>query len=328
VPSPSYGACVLSIWLLFNREEQGTLEGIDPGKSPVRVRRAPWCHLWTFTFPDNVSPEVALERWAPLSQNLYKAGKRCVRVVERGNKGERRWHIHAVTPQRWSLQWLRPLAEAHGFGRINVKRIPAERAHYIVKYLGKQFEYEFEGRKPRLWSCVGFEGAVVSNVRMLNEIDRRGMSYDNSLIDAEEWSINGVPSFSLIHRGKHARPTTEAIVIKKMEFKKTQAEELLKDLAQGHCLIVGEYRGFNVREVGVADKRSGVRVTRVVVEHNVEISGMSRNVAEWLPVGADKNSVKPAATRGEMVKVTVESAKWFGGSLTIGGVIKPLNQIL
>lgn len=310
-------------------EEQTLLPGVDAGTIPLRYRRHPWCHLWTFTFPDDVGPAEALQRWRHLSDKLVRAGKRCVRVVERGKKGERRWHVHAVTPQRWSVQWLRPLAEHYGFGRINVKRIPAEKAGYVAKYLAKDLSRDQEIARVRKWAAVGFDGCSVRNLRKQETVDRSGDWSISEMVDAVTWSWDGECQLTDILRGKHARPVNTAPTIKHMEFKKMQADEILKTLATGACLFVGEYRGFVVRTLKLADKRTGAFTDRVVVEHNVECAGAARTVAEWLPAGADaKATVKPAAGKGELVVVHVETAKRFGGQLSYGGTIKPLTALV
>jgi len=305
-------------------EQQMPLAGITPDKERRWVHPE-WAYLWTFTFPDDVPPEIALKRWSPLADFLVRSGKRCVRVLEQGGKG-RRWHIHTVTPERWSVNWLRPVAERYGFGRINVKAIPAAKAAYVAKYLGKGFTGDKVGI--RRWACVGFSGTQVRNTRIRKEIEVNTVAPCDGVLDAIQWLIPGCEPFTIQLR---AAPENQSVplVIKKMEFKPNQAKEVLSDLAQGAVVFVGEYRGFTVRSLKLDDKKnSGVKVERHIVAHNVEVNGTARQVEEWLPVGSDPKAVKPAATKGDLVKVLVTQAKQFGGNVSFNGVIKPLTQLV
>jgi len=293
-----------------------------------RIVRAQWCYLWTFTFPDDVDVAEAAERWAPLANRMGMLKLRFVRVLERGKRGHKKWHFHCVTPDRWEVSVLRPLAELYGFGRINVKQIPAEKAAYVAKYVGKQFGRDADKVGVRAWGCTGFTGSTVSNTRIVVSVDNSQLMPIDRVVDAITYSWDGASQLTVILRGKHARPMVGEPVISQMEFKKHQAEELLKELSLGNCIVVGEYRGFAIRTIKYADKKTGAAVERLVVEHNVEVNGAARVVTEWLPPGANGAGVKPAANRGDLVRVLVESSKQFGSQVSYGGGIKSLTQIV
>lgn len=125
--------------------------------NPVPVPAA-WCYLWTFTTPDVVTPGNCLKRWRGVSRNWK--GLRCFRVLEE-HPGGHGWHVHFLTVERLEVRDVRKRAERHGFGRINVKRIPAAKAFYSVKYLLKAL-HRRTGH--RLWACVGFDGFTANDI--------------------------------------------------------------------------------------------------------------------------------------------------------------------
>jgi len=266
-------------------------------------------------------------RWRPFAQWLVRTGRMCVRVLEQGKLGGR-WHFHCITWQRWDVTEVRPFAERWGFGRINVKRIPSHVAGYVAKYVGKDTADMSRGAvNVRRWACIGFHGVSVRNIRITVKLDLAGLAPIEGLCVMWRWTFEGYPD-TLEFLLRTDGPPTEPHHTKIMELKTHQQKELLADLAAGHCVIIGEYRGHSVRSLKIADRKSGAQVERVVVEHNVEINGVARTVAEWLPVGSDAKAAKVPAQKGDLVKVLVESAKWFGGSLSYGGQIKSLTQIV
>lgn len=313
--------------MLFQDEGQSLLPGFGLPKLLMKRRGRPaWCYLWSFTFPDEIPPREALKRWELFRKWLQRSGKVAVRVLERGTKGERRWHFHTVSPQRWDVNQVRPIAERHGFGRINVRRIPASRARYVAKYIGKQFADEDGRANVRLWSCIGFHGANVRNTRIQVNVDNRQLMGCNGITDFWVWTLPGGTTLRFPLRPESLEVPDP--IIKHMEIKASQAKELLGDLAAGNLVMVGEYRGYAVRTLKLKDQKSGASVERVVVEHNVEVNGVARTVGEWLPTGSTAKDVKPPAVKGDIVKVTVETAKRFGGQMSYGGTIKPLTQLL
>jgi hypothetical protein len=66
-------------------------------------------------------------------------------------------HIHMVVDCFLPVDVVRAISTRKGFGRINVKRIPASRALYVAKYLSKPRCEAMKGM--RLWSPVNFPEA-------------------------------------------------------------------------------------------------------------------------------------------------------------------------
>lgn len=62
-------------------------------------------------------------------------------------------HVHLVTNQFIDVNRARVLAEKAGWGRIHVKRVPAERVGYLAKYLRKQRPECL--KRWRLWAGFG-----------------------------------------------------------------------------------------------------------------------------------------------------------------------------
>jgi hypothetical protein len=72
-------------------------------------------------------------------------------------------HIHMVTDAWLNIDIVNALGQRAGFGRINVKAIPRERASYLGKYLSKERPACFKGT--RLWAPVGqIEGSKVRDI--------------------------------------------------------------------------------------------------------------------------------------------------------------------
>lgn len=114
------------------------------------------CRLWTFTVRDKQPPRVTASMWSLLQRDLVRGLRfQAVRVFEL-HPGGHGLHVHAVTPHFYPVDWVRCITNAHGWGRIHVKVIPACSACYVAKYLAKQFWRPYkELRGMRLWACVG-----------------------------------------------------------------------------------------------------------------------------------------------------------------------------
>ena len=124
-----------------------------------------WADLWTFTTEDKIALPVLAERWNVFRRWFERAGWRCVRVFE-PHPGGHGWHVHFVTAERLDVDVVRPKAEAAGFGRIHVKRLPGEKAAYLTKYVGKRFADGSRPRGARMWACVGFKGFSAKDVEI------------------------------------------------------------------------------------------------------------------------------------------------------------------
>jgi len=95
-------------------------------------------YLWTFTTADAPEPKECAFRWkkavSQLTRSLDFFG---VRVFEMHPSGHG-MHVHLVTSRRFDVNLVREITTRCGFGRINVKSIPASASKYVAKYLGKQ----------------------------------------------------------------------------------------------------------------------------------------------------------------------------------------------
>jgi hypothetical protein len=148
-----------------------------------------WAYLWTFTTADKIGVPVLADRWNLFRRWFQRAGGRCVRVFE-PYPGGHGWHVHFITADRLDITEVRPKAEAAGFGRIHVKRIPAKKAGYIAKYVGKNFGARQRLRGARMWACVGFHGSSAKDI----EIERRTL-WTHWINDHWEWKP-GPPHFN------------------------------------------------------------------------------------------------------------------------------------
>lgn len=151
----SYWAARWSLDVLLGRTPEPGVEINLFNPAPVPVSS---CYLWTLTTPDVCDPSAVLKRWRNATRNWKDL--KCLRVLEE-HPGGHGWHIHFVTPIRYDVNRVRKLTSRHGFGRIHVKEIPAEKAYYLVKYLVKALRRS-TGR--RLWACVGFQGFVANDI--------------------------------------------------------------------------------------------------------------------------------------------------------------------
>jgi len=253
------------------------------------------------------------------------SGRRCVRVLERGKRGTRRLHIHAITSQYWPVALIRKWAELAGFGRINVKAIPLEKAYYVAKYVVK--DIHAMDTTARLWSCVGFQGATKNSVICKIKVDTAGLQAFPyyPLCDGYEWGLGDLGTITFRTR---ETPSGQPIALHYMELKAMQQKEVLASVLSGVPTFVGQYRGYQVRTISFTDRKTNAQVSRVTVEHNVEVAGVARAVVEWLPQGADAKAVKPLATQGDVVMVSVRTARRYGGQTQYDGDIRVLSQLV
>ncbi len=131
-----------------------------------------YAYLWTFTTADCVPVGVTAGMWSNLARDLRRTlgfvGVRCFELHPRGHG----LHIHFVTYRRHEVNEVRHLSDLHGFGRINVRRIPALAAPYIAKYLQKASRSP-ELKGVRLWSCIGFkDGSKVKDIIIDSPLSR------------------------------------------------------------------------------------------------------------------------------------------------------------
>jgi len=281
-------------------------------------------YLHTLTFPPpEPSCEEALSRWHSLAVNfLRKSGKRCARVIERG--AERgRVHLHLVSWERWDAAEMHRVLPKYGFGGYNVREIPASRASYVAKYLGKDTQWRLP-RGTRLWACVGWKGVRVSDVRIKRTSTPVGGSFcAQRPFTLLQWVIGGKPLPPI-----RLRLTEGSEETKMLELKSHQVDEVMGFQCRGSIGVVAEYRGTSARVWdGTAWNQPTVKVHRVYADHNVEAGGKAVLVTELLPEGAEVSSVKPPANRGELVYVEVTGLEVRKGQVICRGSLRPLSVL-
>lgn len=267
-------------------------------------------------------PKEAARRWRLFVRWHVETGRKCVRVLESGG-WHGRWHYHCVTPERWKVDEVREAAERYGFGRINVKRLPANRAHYVAKYLGKQNR----GNLPpgqRRWACVGFEGVPVNRVEASSETRHLPKTWEGRACTHVEWVFAGREPIR--HQIRKAE-TAEAELVRQVFVSAAEADALIATVMAGAFIQLGEYRGLSVTKRVVEDPQTGTRIESTVIEHVVEFGAVTQTVTEWLPAGAEVESVALPAQPGTAVLVLIKSLRQYLGQEYYTGVIKPLLAV-
>lgn len=329
----SYYACVLSIKHLFRPASERHLaeqaDWIQPNEPRFDSPPPMQCFLWTWTFPDRDTRQdarLAMKRWDSVRKWLHKTGKVCVRVIERGDEGEKAFHFHLVTPQWWDARQMLEVGKRYGFGRVNVKEIPIERAVYVAKYVGKQYGASWLPKGMRMWAAIGFEGVSVKNLRKRERIkvvvpeEPREQLY--TLL---QWWADDSCAFT--HRYRPSNGNAE--VIHKMELKPAQSKEIVARMLAGSLCAVAEFRGAQIRTQEMEDFRTKQKVERVLVEVSVEIGGMGTVVTDWTKPGTKVGDVKlPSISKGEPVLVVIDTVKWYKGSKSISGTCTPLPALV
>jgi len=314
-PQHSRWACILSIRWLFRDIDFRDLSDDVPNR---------WAFLWTFTFADPVtrnSPVLAAQCWADFANDKRMRGRVYVHSFERA-PGTGFCHYHAVTPDWWDVDDIREISEHHGFGRIDVKKIPASKAEYIAKYLTKEFPDL--PRRVRKWACHGFDGVKASDIKINKSVDSVTQADQRpvGIVDGVEWRLPDQETITVLHRAD-ADPFFPLLHI--MEIKPFALKEINAAVMAGKFVGVGEYRGCAVRKQNVTDKKTFQTVERLIVEHTVEFGTSSVKIAEWLPVGASAE-VKPPANKGEGVFVSIlEISRQYGLKVEF---IKPISSLV
>ena len=110
-------------------------------------------YMWTLTFRELLAVKQTRKRWNHLLTLIRRRWPELcgLRVFELHKLHG--LHVHLVTNRHIDVNVVRALANRAGWGRINVKRIPPERAAYLAKYLGKIRPEAFHGW--RLWAGFG-----------------------------------------------------------------------------------------------------------------------------------------------------------------------------
>jgi hypothetical protein len=147
---------------LQSRPRSGLLESEWPASLPLRG----WVYLWTFTLPgQNASLNELANAWSAFMKNRARdcPSFQGVRVFE--PSPTERWHAHAITLKRLDVSTLRQHVSKYGFGRINVRRIPASKVGYVCKYLAKSHWWCGTEHR-RMYCAVGCKGIPPSDIQM------------------------------------------------------------------------------------------------------------------------------------------------------------------
>lgn len=142
------------------RPKHGFLQSDWPAKFPLTG----WVYLWTATLPANETTLPQLQqKWDRWSKKRSRdlpgfAGVRCFEPSP-----VYRWHAHWITVNRFNVNGVRQHMQAYGFGRINVKRIPAAKAVYIAKYVTKSKRMP-EAHGAQLLATFGFKAIKRSDL--------------------------------------------------------------------------------------------------------------------------------------------------------------------
>lgn len=121
-------------------------------------------HMWTFTLKTVESSAEFARRWNKLNLYLKRAlpGWSGIRTFELhpGKWGEfsHGLHCHFVTGKRFPIRSVLPMAEAAGWGRVDVTLLPSEARYYAAKYLSKKRPACMKGM--RLMACIGMADDV------------------------------------------------------------------------------------------------------------------------------------------------------------------------
>jgi hypothetical protein len=285
-------------------------------------RDAEYCHLWTYTFADDVSPQEAARRWRLFVRWHVNTGRKCVRVLESGSLNGR-WHYHCVTPERWKVDEVREAAERYGFARINVKRLPASRAHYVAKYLGKQNRGNLPSGQRR-WACVGFDGVAVNRVEASCQTRSLPEKMDGRPYTIVEWNFPGSQPIRIRIR---LTENPECEEVQRLFVSQLEYDALFADLEAGEIVMLGVYRGLTVTLKSRENEETETRIEASFIEHVIECGTVTEYVSERLPSGSDINAVSLAASVGSVVKVLVESIRRYKGRRFVAGVVKPLIEV-
>lgn len=110
-------------------------------------------YMWTLTFKQVLDIKATRKRWNYLLTLIKRRWPQLcgLRVFEMHKSHG--LHVHLVTNRFIDVNEMRLLAIKAGWGRIHVKRIPAERAVYLAKYLSKDRPECLKGW--RLWAGFG-----------------------------------------------------------------------------------------------------------------------------------------------------------------------------
>jgi len=102
--------------------------------------------------------------------------------------------------------------------------------------------------------------------------------------------------------------------------------EILKAVLSGVPVVVVEYRAFKLEEISYADKKQGgMRVTKPIVKHAIELGDTQASIAEWLPDGVKLSDIKPTFKKGDKCVLRIEGVENVSGFASIRGKLEPFE---
>jgi len=102
--------------------------------------------------------------------------------------------------------------------------------------------------------------------------------------------------------------------------------ELVKNVLAGVPCVVVEYRGFKLETISYADKKSGMRVSKPLVKHAIEMQDTQAAITEWLPDGVNVADVKPHFKKGDKCVLRIDGVENIQGFASIKGKLEPFEK--
>jgi len=289
------------------------------------------CYLHTLTFADPEPSYVeARARWNSFQVNfLNKNGWYGVCVPQWGEE-TRRLHFHLVTSRRPdSREWWQVLP-SYGFGRYDVRQRPVVKAAYAARYVGRGCWGPKAVKGARTWSVFGaklFPFWPVTQARdvRITEKARHVIKESPHWADECHWSFAG--HNLALRAAVRPYPYGDNLITKMREITQEQSAEVLRSLASGNVVGVGEYRAHIVTTKSMRNFKTGQKEDRVVINHEIDFGAacVRRTYEELLPQEADASAITPPAQGGELVLVTVDGIHVFGGKTTYKGGLQRLG---
>ncbi|HWA28859.1 MAG TPA: hypothetical protein VG734_24625 [Lacunisphaera sp.] len=274
-----------------------------------------WCYLWTFTTPDVVDPKTLSGRWTRFrNHRTMKALKlKALRVIEQ-HPGGHGFHMHFVTPQRLDAETIWSVAKGVGLGRIDVQRIPASRAAYVLKYLRKD-----RHKGCRAWAVLGVKGVTCKSIVIQDTFSRR-------VFDAMP-NVSGYSSFTnyvfglkYVLDGLCKPPGWDPCL---GVFLNAYAKYLPKGV-----LLFGEYRGRRLDTVEISVQGGLEKMTYQVVRDLVVVRERSGMVRRQLQPGEELSL--PPAPVCKVGRPCIVVARWSsmrGFTFDSFGHVEPLPDV-